>query len=161
MSDRTHKVRIVTPDNGWDSGIALIKLGLSACNPMPKLEGEQFRSFQPLRPLKAAAVIIGSAVITGGCFGAIRGAIFPAPLAESAPGYQRVGHQIGANYVRPVATGLLVGTKATLATVEADFRRNEGITTKPTQNTRQLTTAELQMLNQFTGKTLLVDFENR
>lgn len=154
----TEKVKIITPSNGWDCGIAIIKLALSTANPFPKPEGQANRDFQPLRPLKALAVVIGTISISSACLATLRGSIFPEPLSENTPAMERVAHKIGANYIRPVATGVMVGSKASLAYLEADLRANQKAV-KATPVTRKLSANEVKMLSEFTGKTLLVNFE--
>ncbi len=161
MRTNTEQVQIITPKNGWDNGVAIIKICLSACNPFPLPDGADKRDFQPLRPLKALAVVIGSAAIFSGSLATLRGAIFPSPISENAPTSQRIGHSIGARYVRPVAMGVMVGTKASLATVEADFRASEKSPKSTPTTTRKLTTSEVEMLQKFTGQTLLINFEER
>ena len=86
--------------------------------------------------------------------------LFPQPLSKNAPIEQRIGHTIGAT-INPFGQGIMVGSKASIATIEANWRASEGEAKKTPSVTRQLTTAEVQMLNQFTGKTLLVNFDNR
>lgn len=156
----TEKVKIITPSNGWDCGIAIIKLALSTANPFPKPDGENTRSFQPLRPLKALAVVIGTISISSACLAALRGSIFPEPLAETAPTMERVAHKIGASYIRPVATGVMVGSKASLAYLEADLRANQPAKVSPV-SARKLSANEVKMLENFTGNTLLVNFQER
>jgi hypothetical protein len=158
-NNTNEQVQIVTPKNGWDNGVAIIKICLSACNLFPLPDGAEKRDFQPLRPLKALAVVVGSAAIFSASLATLRGAIFPEPISQSAPTEQRIGHAIGARYVRPVATGLFVGSKASLAVIEADFRASEKAV-KATPASRKLSPSEVQMLQEFTGKTLLVDFSD-
>lgn len=159
MPNTSEKVRIIIPSNGWDCGIALVKLGLSTINPFPKPDGESSRSFQPLRPLKALAVVIGTISISSACVATLRGSIFPEPLSETAPTEQRIGHSIGARYLRPVTTGVMVGSKASLAYLEADLRANQPV--KATPVSRKLSPSEVKMLSDFTGNTLLVNFQDK
>ena len=154
-----NKFAILVPDNGWEAGVCIVKLCWSSLNPFPRPTSTGQIQFQPLRAIKCGAVLIGSYFAIGGVFGGIRGMLFPQPLSENAPTEQRIGHVIGASF-NPLATGVMVGSKATLATIEANNRASEGTAKKATPVTRKLSANEVKMLDEFTGKTLLVNFQD-
>ena len=155
-----NKFAILVPDNGWEAGVCIVKLCWSSLNPFPRPTSTGQIQFQPLRAIKCSAVLIGSYFAIGGVVGGIRGILFPQPLSESAPTEQRIGHVIGSSF-NPLATGVMVGSKATLATLEANYRVSEGAAKKATPVSRKLTTAEMEMLSEFTGKALLINFEDK